>query len=79
MLILWRNSRDLQVVPILILDVYRMHMKGSIVNYIQALVIVVQYILAGCTYLCQSVNVNMSSPINTGHTRVVGRMDIRWM
>jgi hypothetical protein len=36
-LIPWRNTQDPEVVPLLVLDAYRVHMMGSIVNHIQAL------------------------------------------
>ena len=36
-LIPWKNMIDPTIVPLLILDAYRVHMMGSIVNCIQAL------------------------------------------
>ena len=62
-LIPWKNERDPDVVPLLVLDAYRVHMMGSIVNRIQALGIEVQHIPAGCTYLCQPVDVGINRPI----------------
>ena len=62
-LIPWRQTRDPDVVPLLILDAYRVHMMGSIVNRIQSLGIEVQHIPARCTYLCQPVDVGINSPI----------------
>ena len=62
-LILWENSRDPGVIPVLILDAYRVHMMGSVVNRIQSLGIEVQHIPAGCTYLCQPVDVGINCPI----------------
>jgi hypothetical protein len=43
-LIPWRNTPDPDVVPMLVLGAYRVHMMGSIVNRIQALGIEVQHI-----------------------------------
>ena len=60
-----RNTRDPGVVPLLILDTYRMHMMGSFVNSIKALGIKVQHILGSCPYLCQSVDVSINHPITT--------------
>ena len=62
-LIPWRQARDPDVVPLLILDAYRVHMMGSIVNRIQSLGIEVQHIPAGCTYLCQPVDMGINRPI----------------
>ncbi len=62
-LIPWKNARDPDVVPLLVLDAYRVHMMGSIVNRIQALGIEVQHIPAGCTYLCQPVDVGINCSI----------------
>ena len=62
-LIPWRNTRDPNVVPLLVLDSYRVHMMGSIVNHIQALGIEVQHIPGGCTYLCQPVDVGINHSI----------------
>ena len=47
----------------LILDAYRVHVMGSLVNRIQSLGIEVQHIPAGCTYLCQPVDVGIDHPI----------------
>ena len=64
-LIPWRNSWDPEVVLLLILDAYHVHMMGSIVNRnrIQALVIELQHILIGCTYLCQPMDVGINHSI----------------
>ena len=59
----WRQTRDHDVVPLLILDAYHVHMMGSIVNRIQLLGIEVQHIPAGCTYLCQPVDMGINRPI----------------
>ncbi len=58
------DSRELGAVPLLVLDAYRIHMMGSVVNRIQSLGIEVQHIPAGCTYLCQPVDVGINDPIN---------------
>ena len=47
----------------LILDVYHIHMMGSVVHHIQSLGIEVQHIPAGCTYLCQPVDVGINHSI----------------
>ena len=47
----------------LVLDAYRVHMMGSVINRIQSLGIEVQHIPAGCTYLCQPVDVGINRPI----------------
>ena len=67
-LIPWKNSRDPSITPLLILDAYRIHMMGSIVNRIQALGIEVQHIPAGCTYLCQPVDVGINRSIKKAMT-----------
>jgi hypothetical protein len=51
--------------PILILDSYRVHMMGSIVNRIQSMGIEVIHIPAGCTYLCQPVDVGINNPLKS--------------
>ena len=56
-------ARHPDVVPLLILDAYRVHMMGSIVNRIQSLGIEVQHIPARCTYLCQPVDVGINRSI----------------
>jgi hypothetical protein len=56
-LIPWKNTIDPTIVPLLILDAYRIHMMGSIVIRIQAHGIEVQHIPGGYTYLCQPVDV----------------------
>jgi hypothetical protein len=62
-LIPWKNTKDTIIVPLLILDTYRVHMMGRIVNCIQALVFEVQHILSCCTYLCQLVDNGFNKPI----------------
>ena len=67
-LIPWKNSRDLGVVPLHVLDAYCIHMMGSVVNYTQSLGIKMQHIPAGCTYLCQPIEVGMYLPIKKAMT-----------
>ena len=62
-LIPWKQTRNPIVMPLLILNAYRVHMMGSIVNQIHCLGIEVQHIPAGCTYLCQPVNIGINHPI----------------
>ncbi len=62
-LVPWKDSRKPGVVPLLILDAYRVHMMGSIVNRIQSLGIEVHHIPGGCTWLCQPVDVGVNRPI----------------
>ncbi len=50
------------VVPLLILDSYRCHMMGSIVQQIQELGVEVQHIPGGCTSLCQPIDVGFNKP-----------------
>ena len=65
-LIPWRNEKGPDVIPILILDAYRVHMMGNIVNRIQSLGIEVVHIPPGCTYLCQPVDVGINKSIKSG-------------
>jgi hypothetical protein len=64
-LIPWKNMNAPGVVPLLILDAYRVHMMGNIMNRIQSLGIEVIHIPAGCTYLCQPVDVGINKTIKT--------------
>jgi hypothetical protein len=48
------------IIPILLLDQFRVHKMGSIVNAIQALGVQVKFIPAGCTGLVQPVDVGYS-------------------
>ncbi len=50
------------IVPLLILDSYRCHMMGSVVQWIQELGVEVQHIPGGCTSLCQPVDVSFNKP-----------------
>ena len=65
-LIPWKNMKSPGIVPTLILDVYCIHMMGSIVNCIQLLGIEVIHIPAGCTYLCQPVVMGINKSIKNG-------------
>jgi hypothetical protein len=47
------------------LDAYRVHQMGSVMNRIQSMGIEVTHIPAGCTYLCQPIDVRISKPIKT--------------
>ncbi len=62
-LIPWRNTWDPEVVPLLVLGSYHVHMMGSTVNSIQAPGIEVQHIPTGCTYLCQPMEVGIDHSI----------------
>ena len=64
-LVPWKNTKAPGVVPILILDAYHVHMMGNIVNRIQSLGIEVIHIPAGCTYLCQPVDMGIKKSIKT--------------
>ncbi len=44
------------IIPVLILDVFKVHKMGLIVNTIQVLGVQVEFIPAGCTGLVQSVD-----------------------
>ena len=65
MLISWKHTKAPGVVPILILDAYRVQMMGNIVKSIQSLGIEVIHIPAGCTYLCQPVDMGFNKTIKT--------------
>ena len=64
-LIPWRNKKGPDVIPILILDAYRVHMMGNIMNRIQSLGIEVVHIPWGCTYLCQPVDIGINKSIKS--------------
>ncbi len=63
----WKDHRDASnpyaEPPLLILDAYRIHKMGSVVNRIQMMGIEVLHIPAGCTYLCQPIDVGINKPI----------------
>ena len=60
-----KNTKPPGVVPMLILDACRIHMMGNIVNQIQSLGIEVIHIPAGCTYLCQPLDVGINKTIKS--------------
>jgi hypothetical protein len=51
------------VIPIVVLDSFKVHMMGTVVARIQSLGMEVIHIPAGCTYLCQPVDVGINRPI----------------
>jgi hypothetical protein len=65
----WKAARDAEMrggdPPLLILDAYRVHQMGSVVNKIQSMGIEVVHIPAGCTYLCQPIDIGINKPIKT--------------
>jgi hypothetical protein len=69
----WKVHRDANnpsvEPPLLILDAYRVHQMGSVVNRIQMMGIEVLHIPAGCTYLCQPIDVGINKPIKCGLRR----------
>jgi len=65
-LVPWRQETMLGIVPLLILDAYRIHMMGTFVNPIQSLGIEVIHIPLGCTYLCQPVDIGINKMIKCG-------------
>ena len=73
----WKVGRDANnpsfEPPILILDAYRVHHMGTVVNRIQSMGIEVVHIPAGCTYLCQLINVGINKQMSSSSK--VGRLD----
>jgi hypothetical protein len=51
--------------PILILNAYQVHQLGSVMNRIQMMDIKVIHIPAGCTYLCQPIDVGINKPLKS--------------
>ena len=66
MLVPWKNVKLPGVFPMLILDACRIHMMRNIFNQIQSLGIEVIRIPAGCTYLCQPIDVGINKTIKSG-------------
>jgi hypothetical protein len=64
-LIPWKNAKVPGIVSLLILNTYRIHMMGNIINRIQSLGIEVVHIPPGCTYLCQPVDVGVNKVIKS--------------
>ena len=62
------NNPSLQP-PILVLDAYHVHQMDSVINQIQSMGIEVIHVPAGCTYLCQPVDVGINKPIKTRLTK----------
>ena len=60
------NKKPLGVVPTLILNAYRVHMMGNIINRIQSLGIEVIHIPAGCTYFCQPIDMGINKTLKSG-------------
>jgi hypothetical protein len=67
-LIPWKQSRDPNLLLLLVHYSYRLHMMGTVVNSIKQLEIEVQHIHGGCTYLCQPVDVGVNHPIKKAMT-----------
>ena len=65
----YKDDKDKQdpdgPLPILILDAHRIHQMGSVVNHIQAMGIEVIHIPAGCTYLCQPIDMGINKPLKS--------------
>ena len=61
----WKDTLPPEVTPLLVLDSFRVHMMGQIVEKIQGLGIEVQHIPGGCTYLCQPIDVGVSKPVKS--------------
>ena len=65
----WKAARDENWIGgsplLLILDAYRVHQMGSVVNWIQSMGIEVFYIPVGCTYLCQPIDIGINKPIKS--------------
>jgi hypothetical protein len=65
----WKDQHDANnppiQLPIPILDPYCVHQMGSVVNQIQSMGIEVVPIPAGCTYLCQPIDVGINKTIKT--------------
>ncbi len=51
------------IVPILFLDMFKVHMMQSVVQAIQALVVQVEFIPAGCTGLIQPIDVEYNKSL----------------
>jgi hypothetical protein len=76
---LWKANRDDNnpsvEPPIMILDAYRVHQMGLVVNQIQATGIEVVHILAGCTYMCQPNQRGYQQANQKLSSSKVGRLD----
>jgi hypothetical protein len=58
------------VIPLLLLDSFKVHLKGTITNAIQALGVEIKFIPAGCTGLVQPINVGFNEPFKTYMTHL---------
>lgn len=59
-----KDERDPDGPPlVLVLDSYRVHLMGSVVNRIHEMGIEVFHIPGGCTYLCQPVDIGINKPL----------------
>ena len=67
-----KDKRDPGGPPLLlVLDLYRVCLMGSVVNRIQEMGIEVLHIQGGCTYLCQPVDIGINKPLK-------GAMRAKW-
>ena len=57
------------IIPIIILDAYKVHLQTSVVNAIADLGIETIHIPAGCTYLCQPLDVGVNRPLKKNLTK----------
>lgn len=61
----WVDARKVQfpdIIPVLILDAFSVHMLTSVVAKVESLGCDVIFIPGGCTYLCQPVDVGINRP-----------------
>jgi len=63
------NNPSLQP-PILVLDAYHVYQLGLVDNRILVMGIEVTHIPAGCTYLCQPIDVGINKPIKKRLTKL---------
>ena len=56
------NTQPVHVVLVLLLDLYRCHMMGTVVEKINDLGVEVHHIPGGCTGLCQPIDVGYNRP-----------------
>ena len=67
-----KDKRDPGGPPLLlVLDLYRVCLMGSVVNRIQEMGIEVLHIPGGCTYLCQPVDIGINKTLK-------GAMRAKW-
>ena len=58
------------VIPLLLLDSFKVYLKGTITNAIHALSIEIKFIPARCTGLIQPINVQFNKPFKTYTTHL---------